>query len=66
MSTFQEILSAAWRLPADERQRLLISLAESLRAEGRSLPAPRSFTPAEIRAWIEEDERDLAEFRRGS
>jgi hypothetical protein len=44
----------------------LISLAESLRAEGRSLPTPRSFTRAEIEAWIEEDERDLADYRRGS
>jgi hypothetical protein len=44
----------------------LVSLAESLRGEGRSLPPPRSFTRAEIEAWIEEDERDLAEFRRGS
>lgn len=66
MSTFQEIESAARRLTADERRRLLISLAESLRAEARSLPAPRSFTRAEIEAWIEEDERDLADYRRGS
>ncbi|MGH8583480.1 MAG: hypothetical protein ACREWG_11990 [Gammaproteobacteria bacterium] len=66
MSTFLEIESAARRLTADERQRLLIVLAESLRTEGRSLPSPRSFTAAEIEAWIEEDERDLAEYRRGS
>ena len=51
---------------AEERQRLLIVLAESLRSEGRSLPSPRSFTAAEIKAWIEEDERDLAEYRHGS
>ncbi len=56
MSTFLEIESAARRLTADERQRLLIVLAESLRSDGRSLPSPRSFTGAEIEAWIEEDE----------
>lgn len=66
MTTFQEIEFAARRLTADERRKLLISLAESLRAEGRSLPPPRSFTAAEIGAWIEEDERDLTEYRRGS
>jgi len=66
MSTFQEIVSAARQLSADERQRLLISLAESLRVEGRSLPPPRRFTRAEIEAWIEEDERDVADYRRGS
>jgi hypothetical protein len=65
MSTFQEIESAARRLTADERRRLLISLAESLRAEARPLPAPRSFTRAEVEAWIKEDERDLADYRRG-
>jgi hypothetical protein len=61
-----EIESAARRLTADERRQVLFSLAESLRAEGRSLAAPRSFTRAEIEAWIEQDERDLAEYRRGS
>jgi hypothetical protein len=44
---------------------LLISLAESLRAEARPLPAPRSFTRAEVEAWIKEDERNLADYRRG-
>ena len=66
MSTFLEIESAARCLTAAERKRLLIVLAESLRTEGRSLPSPRSFTAAEIEAWIEEDERDLAEYRHGS
>jgi hypothetical protein len=70
MSTFQVIESAARRLTADERRRLLISLteslrAESLRAEARPLPEPRSFTSAEVEAWIKEDERDLADYRRG-
>lgn len=66
MSTFQEIVSAARQLSADERERLLISVAESLRAEGRSPPPPRRFTRAEIETWIDEDERDVANYRRGS
>jgi hypothetical protein len=66
MSTFQEIVCAARQLSAKERQRLLISLAESLRAEEVLLPPPRRFTRAEIEGWIEEDERDLADYRRGS
>jgi hypothetical protein len=66
MSTFQEIEFVARRLTVDERRCLLISLAESLRDEARSLTAPRSFTRAEIEAWIEDDERDLADYRRGS
>ena len=60
MGNFLEIESAARRLSAEERRRLLLSLAASLREEGRPLPAPRSFTSAEMQSWIEEDERDLA------
>jgi hypothetical protein len=63
MGNFLEIESAARRLSAEERRRLLLSLAASLREEGRSLPAPRNFTAAEMESWIKEDERDLAEYR---
>ncbi len=66
MGSFKEIESAARRLSPEERRRLLLSLAASLREEGRPLPAPRSFTPEEMQAWIEEDERDLAKFRGGA
>jgi hypothetical protein len=60
MTSFLEIMSAARRLSAGERQRLLLSLAASLREAGQALPAPRSITSAEMQAWIKEDERDLA------
>jgi len=60
MGNFLEIESAARRLSAEERRRLLLSLAASLREEGRPLPAPRSFTSAEMQSWVKEDERDLA------
>lgn len=66
MGNFLEIESAARRLSAEERRRLLLSLAASLREEGRPLPAPRSFPPAEMQSWIKEDERDLAAYRSGS
>lgn len=66
MCNFREIESAARRLSAEGRRRLLLSLAASLRGEGNPLPAPRSFTPAEMQNWIEEDERDLAAYRSGT
>jgi len=66
MGDFREIESAAKRLSAEERRRLLLSIAASLREEGWPLPAPRTFTPGEVAAWIKEDERDLAGYRGGA
>jgi hypothetical protein len=66
MTNFLEIESAARRLSAEERRRLLLSLAASLREEERPLPTPRRFTPAEMQTWIKEDARDLAAYRSGS
>ena len=63
MGNFLEIESAARSLSAEERRRLLLSLAASLREEGRPLPAPRSFTSAEMQSWLKEDERELAVLR---
>lgn len=63
MTNFLEIMSAARRLSAEERRRLPLSLAASLRDKGRPLPAPRSFRSAEMEAWIKEDEHDLAGYR---
>ncbi len=63
MITLQEIESAVLRLSAEERQRLLLRLTQTLRAVG-ALPAPRRFSAAEIQGWIEEDERDMEAFRR--
>ena len=63
MGDFREIESAAKRLSAEERRRLMLSLAASLREEGRPLPAPRAFASEEVSEWIKEDERDLADFR---
>ena len=63
MVTLQEIESAVLQLSAEEKQRLLLRLAQTLRAEG-TLPQPRRFSAAEIQGWIEEDERDMEAFRR--
>jgi hypothetical protein len=66
MGDFREIESAAQCLSAEERRRLLLSIAASLREEGRALPGPRAFESAGVDGWIKEDERDLAEFRGGA
>ena len=63
MDTLQEIESAVLRLSPEDRQRLLLRLAQNLRA-ANTLPQPRRFSPAEIQGWIEEDERDMEAFRR--
>jgi plasmid stability protein len=63
MDYFREIESAVKHLSAEERRRLILSLAASLREEGRPLPAPRAFRGGEVIDWIKEDERDLARFR---
>lgn len=63
MTKLQEIESAALRLSAEDKQRLLLRLAEHLRAEG-TLPQPRRFDVSEIQGWVEEDERDMEAFRR--
>jgi hypothetical protein len=66
MSTLQEIESAAKDLPPAKQQELLVFLADNLRAQGRPLPAPRSFSAAEMESWMDEDDRDMREFRGGA
>ncbi|HEY8747947.1 MAG TPA: hypothetical protein VIM11_08235 [Tepidisphaeraceae bacterium] len=63
MSTLEEIELAARHLTPGEKQKLLILVAQSLRAEGHSLPEPRMFSAAEMEAWMDEDEEDLKKFR---
>ena len=57
MSTLAEIRAAADKLPASDKQELLLFLAAQLRREGQ-LPAPRTFTTEQMKGWIAEDERD--------
>ncbi len=63
MSTLVEIESAAKQLPESDRQRLLISLMQSLRLTDQPLPAPRLFSVEEMQGWMDEDEADLKALR---
>ncbi len=63
MSTLLEIENAAASLPSTDKQKLFLFLAERLRAEGNSLPAPRKFSPQEVTSWIAEDEADWKKFQ---
>lgn len=63
MDSLAEIQIAAIRLPPGERQKLLLEIAQSLRAEREPLPEPRRFSPAEMRGWMDEDEQDMKRFK---
>ena len=63
MSTLQEIESAANDLPPAEQQELLVFIADKLRSQGRPLPPPRRFSAAEMKSWMDEDERDFRELK---
>lgn len=54
MTTLTEIEVAAEALSAQQKQTLLLFLAERLRAEGAPLPAGRDFSAEQIAAWIAE------------
>jgi hypothetical protein len=41
----------------------MLFLATRLRAEGATLPEPRTFTRNEMAGWIEEDEADMRRLR---
>jgi len=60
--TFEDIALAAQQLPASERRKLLILLAQSLQGSSRPTPEPRDFSPSVIQGWIDEDERDFRDF----
>ncbi len=58
MSRLTDIQAAADALPPADKQELLLFLAARLRAQGGQLPAPRKFTPEQMKAWIAEDESE--------
>ena len=66
MSTLVEIEAAARKLPADQKQQLLMLVAQILREEGRPLPEPRRFGKEEMQGWLDEDERDMERLRGGA
>ena len=66
MSTLAEIEKAADALSPEQKQELLLFLVARLRASGQRLPDPRQFSPAQVGAWIAEDEADMKRFREGT
>jgi hypothetical protein len=65
MSTLAEIEAAADALSPEQKQELLLFLAERLRASGAPLPEPRKFSREQMAAWIKEDETDMSRMREG-
>ncbi len=65
MSTLAEIEAAAEALPAEQKQELLLFLAERLRVSGGPRPEPRKFSGELIASWIREDEAEMLRFREG-
>jgi hypothetical protein len=66
MSTLAEIEKAVEKLPAPEKQELMLFLGAKLRAERAGLPEPRQFSREQIQSWMTEDEADLKRFREQS
>ncbi|MFA6176667.1 MAG: hypothetical protein WC765_08835 [Phycisphaerae bacterium] len=64
MSTVAEIEVAVRDLPDEEFEQVALTVLERLRKTG-VLPPLRKFTEKQIRAWIEEDEKDMAAFVAG-
>lgn len=62
MSTLLEIEAAADALPVEQKQELLLFLAERLRSQAGQLPPVREFSHHEIIGWIAEDDADLRQF----
>ncbi len=62
MSTLSEIEAVVDALPPADKQELLLFLAARLREQAGQLPAPRKFSPEQLRAWIAEDEADMRRF----
>lgn len=64
VSTVAEIEIAVRDLPDEEFEQVALTVLERLRKTG-GLPPLRKFTEKQIRAWIEEDEKDMAAFVAG-
>lgn len=64
MSTVAEIEVAVRELPDLEFEQLALTVLERLRKTGNP-PSLRKFSEKQIRAWIEEDENDMAAFLAG-
>lgn len=65
VSTLLEIERAANGLAPEEKQKLILFLAAQIREDASGAPPLRSFTKEQMTSWIEQDEFDLEQFRRG-
>jgi hypothetical protein len=63
MRTLAEIKVEVEKLPAEEKQELLIFLTARLRTERTALRQPRKFSKEEMEAWITEDDADMRRIR---
>jgi hypothetical protein len=66
MNKLAEIEQATQVLPLEDKQRLILWLANILRAKSDQLPPPRVFSKPEVLQWIAEDEIDLKIFLNGA
>jgi hypothetical protein len=65
MNTLVEIEAAIDTLSAEQKEELLLFVAQRLRTERASLPEPRKFTREQIASWVAQDEEDMRRFREG-
>lgn len=65
MQSLVDIEQAVQSLSAEQQAELLLFVAERLRSHGTPLPEPRDFSEAQIREWLDEDERAMDRFRAG-
>ena len=61
MNTLAEVEKAADALPIADQRKLLLHIAEKIRAAQPPAPEPREFTSEQIAGWIAQDEADMAE-----
>lgn len=66
MQSLVDIEQAVQNLSAEQQAELLLFVAERLRSQQVSLPEPRDFSEAQLKAWLDEDERAMERFRNGS
>ena len=65
MSSLAEIETAAAALATEEKAKLLLFVANQLRAGRSPLPEPRLFSEEQVKTWMDEDEEDMRRFRAG-
>ena len=65
MKTLAEIEQAVEELPSAQKAKLLLFVAESLRAQHIPLPEPRVFSDEQLQGWLKEDDEGMRRFSAG-